>query len=173
MVTARQGEVSIYIEATADSIWQLLTDVERMGKWSPECYRVEWLDGAHAPARLGARFKGWNQYQNRFRMMRWSVSCEITSAEPSREVAWTTILRGRPGVRWTYRLVPSNGGTDVTESFEVLHLPPLARFAEDHWMRDRDERRQQAMQQTLERIKTVAEAGQVPKPGVGGSEGKG
>ena len=61
-------------------------------------------------------------------------------------------------VRWTYRLNPASGGTNLTETFEVLWLDPLARLAEDWWMRDRDRRRQQAMEQTLDRIKAVAES---------------
>ena len=158
MASARRGEAKTHIDAPSDAVWALLADVERMGEWSPECYRVEWLGGAKAPAVPGARFKGWNRYQNGRRLMKWAVTCEVTSATSGQELSWTTLHRNRPMARWTYRLDPANGGTDVTESFEVLWLPLLARLAEDRWMRDRDHRRQQAMEETLGRIKAVAEA---------------
>lgn len=153
MASARAGEVSIHIDASPEHVWSVLADVEQMGQWSPECYRVTWLEGAHSPATAGARFKGWNRYGR----MKWTMTCEVKSADPGRELSWSTIQRGRELVRWRYQLETANGGTDATESFEVLWLPALARFAEDVLMRDRDRRREEAMRETLARIKAVAE----------------
>ena len=90
--------------------------------------------------------------------MRWSVTCEVKCVDPGRELAWSTIERDRELVRWTYRFEPADGGTELTESFEVYWLPPLARLAEDLLMRDRDRRRAEAMQATVAQIKTIAEA---------------
>ncbi len=154
MASARRGEVRSHIDAPPERVWALLANLERMGEWSPECYRVQWLDGASSPASPGARFKGWNRYGR----MRWSMTCEVKSVDPSREISWSTIQRGRELVRWSYRFQAANGGTDVTESFEVIWLPVVARFAEDVMIRDRDARREEAMRATLGRIKSVAEA---------------
>ncbi|MHB1785766.1 MAG: SRPBCC family protein [Acidimicrobiales bacterium] len=154
MTSARQGQVHLHMDAPPDKVWSLLADLERMGEWSPECYRVAWLGSACSPAKPGARFKGWN----RFGPMRWSMTCEIKTADPGQELSWSTIQRGRELVRWRYRLEPAAGGTDVAESFEVLWLPPMARIAEDLLMRDRDRRREEGMRSTLERIKAAAEA---------------
>jgi uncharacterized protein YndB with AHSA1/START domain len=153
MATARHGEVSVHVSAPPNAVWPLLADLERMGEWSPECYRVTWLNGAQSPAVAGARFKGWNRYG----WMRWSTTCEVKVAEPGRELAWSTIERGRELVRWSYRLEPADGGTDVTESFDVRWLPFMARLAEDVLMRNRDQRREGAMRATLQRIKDIAE----------------
>jgi uncharacterized membrane protein len=154
MTSARQGEVKLHINAPANPIWDVLADVQRMGEWSPECYRVRWLDGASSPATTGARFKGWN----RWRWMRWSMTCRVTTADPGRELSWSTVRGGKPVVRWTYRLQPANGGTDVTESFQALRWPLDVRLAEDYIMRNRNECREKAMHTTLERIKAVVEA---------------
>lgn len=154
MASARSGEVRIHIDAPPERVWSLLADLDRMGEWSPECYRVEWLDGAKSPALAGTRFKGWNRYGP----MRWSMTSEVKTAEPGRELAWSTVARGRELVRWSYRFLPADGGTDVAESFEVFWLPFTARLAEDVLMRDRDRRREEAMRATLERIKTLAES---------------
>jgi hypothetical protein len=43
--------------ASADTIWNLITDVRQIGRYSPETFEAEWLDGATGPA-LGARFRG-------------------------------------------------------------------------------------------------------------------
>lgn len=161
MTSARQGEVRERIEAPSGRIWDLLADVTRMGEWSPECYRVRWLDGATSPAQVGARFKG----SNKTGPLRWSMTCEVKAAERGREISWSTIWRGHEVVRWTYRLEPSGAGTDVIESFEALSWPLYVRFFEDIVMRDRDARREAAMRMTLARIKKVAETeGAPPRP---------
>jgi len=143
----------LHMDTPPETVWGLLADVERMGQWSPECYRVEWLEGATAPATPGARFKGWNKSG----WLKWSMTCKVVEADPGRSVAWTTLFGPREGVRWTYRLEPAGGGTDVTESFEVLHLSPMGVVAEDFLMRNRDREREQSMRTTLERIKAVVE----------------
>ncbi|MBA3764802.1 MAG: SRPBCC family protein [Actinobacteria bacterium] len=160
MTSARQGEVRMHIDAPPEAVWALLADIERMGEWSPECHRVEWLGGATPPATTGARFKGWNKSG----LLRWSMTCEVKVADPGRELAWATVRGARDIVRWRYLLEASNGGTDVTESFEALRWPLDVRIFEDIVMRDRDRERDQAMRTTLERIKAIAEANTAPVP---------
>lgn len=154
MRSARTGQVSTHIGAPPEEVWAILSDLERMGEWSPECYRVAWLDGAESPAKPGARFKGWNRYG----FLRWSMTCEVKTADPGREISWATVRGDRELVVWAYRLQPTTEGCDLTESFEVRWLPPTAVLAEDFLMRDRDRRRDEAMRATLDRIKKAAES---------------
>lgn len=153
MRSARSGSVQAHINAPADVVWALLADVERMSEWSPECYRVEWLDGASSPAKPGARFRGWNRYDK----LDWSVPCLVKSAVPGVEISWSTLAGDREMTTWSYRLTPSAGGVDVVESFDVQWYSQPARLAEDFLMRNRDERRLDGMRSTLQRIKEVAE----------------
>jgi uncharacterized protein YndB with AHSA1/START domain len=154
VVSARAGEERIHVDASPEAVWSLLSDVERMGEWSPECYQVNWLDGATAPATPGARFTG----KNKWGPMRWSMTCEVKTADPGREISWATLQRGRELVTWTYRLEPSGGGTEVVESFDVHWLPLGPRIVEDFVMLNRDQQRSAAMAATLKRIKAAAEA---------------
>lgn len=55
-----RGERSIEIDATPQQVYDAVSDLTRMGEFSPECRRVEWLDGAAGP-RPGAQFAGHNQ----------------------------------------------------------------------------------------------------------------
>jgi uncharacterized protein YndB with AHSA1/START domain len=153
MRTALSGEVREHIGAPPQKVWALLANLEQMGQWSPECYRVQWLDGASSPATAGARFRGWN----RLGWMRWSTTCQVKTAEPGRELAFSTIQKDRELVRWRYLLEPASGGTDLIESFQVIWLPFTVRVAEDMLMRDRDRCREEAMRTTLSRIKAYAE----------------
>ena len=154
MASSRQGEVGIHIDAPPDIVWALLADVERMGEWSPECYRVQWLEEATFPPKPGDRFKGFN----RWGLLRWSMTCEIQAAEPGRELTWSTVRGDSEIVRWRYGLEPASSGTDVTESFQAIRWPLDVWFFEDIVMRNRDEQRAAAMRTTLQRIKAVAEA---------------
>ena len=154
MVSSRQGAVSLHIDALPDQVYAVLADLERMGEWSPECYRVRWLDGASSPANKGARFKG----SNKSGLLRWSMTCQVMIAEPGSELAWSTMRGDREIVRWRYQLAPAGGGTDVTESFEAVRWPLDVRFFEDVVMRNRDAEREAAMRTTLQRIKAVVES---------------
>lgn len=79
-------------------------------------------------------------------------------ADRGREVAWSTLRGDREMVRWRYLLEAADAGTDLTESFECVWLPLDARLAEDVLMRNRDQRRADAMRLTLGRIKEALEA---------------
>jgi uncharacterized protein YndB with AHSA1/START domain len=153
MPSSRQGEVRVHIDASPEVVWSLLADVERMGEWSPECYRVRWLEGASFPPKPGDRLKGFN----RWGLLRWSMTCKIEVAAPGRELTWSTIRGDKKIVRWRYRLESASGGTDIIESFQALRWPLDVRFFEDIVMRNRDQEREAAMRITLERIKAVAE----------------
>jgi hypothetical protein len=155
MVSARHGEARIHVDASPEQLWSMLAHVERMGEWSPECYQVRWLAGASSPAQVGSRFKGFN----RSGRLRWSMTCQVQVAVPAQEIAWSTMNRGREVVRWTYRMVPVGGGTELVESFEAKSWPLKVRIFEDFVMRNRDDERDAAMQATLQRIKAAAEAG--------------
>jgi hypothetical protein len=124
-----------------------------MGEWSPECFKCEWRDGATAPA-VGARFRG----SNKQGLLRWSTVAEVVAAERGREFAFTTKSGARDATRWRYVFTPADGGTDVTESYEIAYEPGYVRLAERLFMRGRDQQRKDGMRTTLYRIKAVAEA---------------
>ena len=51
------GSVTVEMAAPAMDVWNLVADVRNTGRFSPEVFDAEWLDGADGPA-LGARFRG-------------------------------------------------------------------------------------------------------------------
>ena len=151
MTTATRGEAAVVIDAPAPLVYSIVSDVTRMGDRSPECYRAEWLDGA-MQAVVGARFKGYN----RLGPIKWSTTCRIDVAEAGKEFAFTVLSgKGREETRWRYVLEDVGGATRVTETYEFLWCPALARVAEIPFPRDKQLRR--GLRQTLDRIKTAAE----------------
>lgn len=156
--TGLRGEAEILVLAPADRLYLLVSDVNRIGEWSPECYRCEWLDGAMGPA-LGARFKGYN----RRGWFRWSTICTVTAAEPGRVFAFEVRPRGgKLQSRWRYELGPVEGATILRESFEAFWYIRLVVRLFFGGGRNRLDQLEDSVRQTLQRIKAVAELEQVP-----------
>jgi len=145
---------SIDILAPSDQVWRMITDVTRIGEWSPETVAAEWLDGAEGAA-VGAKFKGRNK-----RRGAWSTTCTVTAATPGRDFAFCV---GKGETTWRYDLAPVDGGCRVTESFEIVRAPgPVGRLltrvgAGVTWA-EREGDLVSGMQETLRRLKVAAEA---------------
>jgi uncharacterized protein YndB with AHSA1/START domain len=108
--------VTVHIDAPPAEVWALVSDVTRIGEYSPETFEAEWLDGATGPE-VGVRFRGHVKRNGRGPTY-WSP-CVVTACEPERVFEFGV---GRPGQAintWRYELEPAGGGTDVTESFRL------------------------------------------------------
>jgi hypothetical protein len=153
MKKGTRGQAQVHIDAAPDVVYGVVSDVTRMGEWSPETTACEWLDGATGPA-VGARFKG----KNKRGLVTWSTKPRVVAAEPGREFAFDV----GTDTRWTYRFDGDGAGTSLTESFEMLRdLRWYYRFA-DRWIMGIKDRRadlERGMAATLERIKAVVESG--------------
>lgn len=152
--TGLQGQEEVFIQSAPERVYQLVSDVTRMGGWSPECYRCQWLDEAVGPA-VGTRFKGYN----RRGWVRWSTICTVTVAEPGRAFAFEVKPRGgKVQSRWRYEFEPDKGGTILRESFEVFwYLKPVVRLFFGS-SQARLAQLSEGVRQTLQRIKAVAES---------------
>lgn len=150
------------MQAPAERIWELVSDVTRIGRYSPETFEGEWLDGATGPA-VGARFRG--HVKRNGRGPTYWTTCTVLESEPGRVFSFGV---GTPGKRplnvWTYRLEPENGTTLVTESFALAPTPLLRVYwALLGWARGRTNER--GMSTTLERIKAEVENDREPGEG--------
>jgi hypothetical protein len=155
MEAGTRGEASVRIEAPPEKVYEVVTDVTRMGEWSPETRSAEWTGGATGPE-VGAKFKG----RNANKLARWSTSPRVVAAEPGREFAFVTTWLGKDATRWTYRLDPDGAGTKVTESFETLADVPWYFRASERWLmgvKDRKADLEANMATTLERLKAAIE----------------
>src|SRR3954453_904277 len=150
------GHADVQIGLAPEAVYAVVSDVTRMGEWSPETVKCEWLDGASGPA-VGARFKG----ANKSGIVRWSTKPRAVTADGA-EFAFITEFRGKDSTKWTYRFEPDGDGTKLTESFEFMNdMPGAINFLEKHVMRikDRKANLEENMQSTLERIKAAVEKG--------------
>ena len=149
-----RDSVTVHIDAPPDKVWALVSDVTQIGRFSPETFEAEWLDGATGPA-VGAQFRGHVKRNGRGPVY-WTT-CSVVAADPGREFAFGVGKPGKALNTWSYHLEPSGTGTDATESFELTRTPLLCLYwALFGWTRGRTNR--EGMRTTLERIKAVVEA---------------
>ena len=156
MQSGTNGRVSIRIRATPEVLYDMVSDVRRMGEWSPECRHCEWIEGATGPA-VGARFKG----SNKRGAARWSTKPRIVTAEPGQEFAFVTGHLRRDMTRWGYRFDRVADGTTVTESFEMLRdMPWYFRLSDRLLMgvKNRKSDLEDNMAETLQRLRSAAES---------------
>jgi uncharacterized protein YndB with AHSA1/START domain len=153
MFLPMRDSVTVHIDAPAERIWELVSDVTQIGRFSPETFEAEWVEGATGPA-VGARFRG-HVRRNEKGPVYWTT-CTVVVCDPNREFAFGV---GKPGDAlntWSYRLEPSGNGTDVTESFQLANKLPLRIYwAVLGWARGR--RNRNDMRRTLERVKAAVE----------------
>jgi hypothetical protein len=151
--------VTIEVGAPPDRVFALVSDLPRMGEWSPECIRCEWLDGARGAAR-GARFKG----HNRRGLFRWSTTGEVVACDPGparRELAFDISFLGMPVARWRYTVEPladEPTTSRVTEQWEDRRgrvMQVLGTVGTG--VRDREAHNRAGMEETLRRLKVAAE----------------
>jgi uncharacterized membrane protein len=150
------AEARVHIDAPPDAVYALVSDLTRMGEWSPETVAAQWVDGATA-AVPGAWFEGTNKAGR----VTWTTRCQIDVAEPGRELAWVVHAGGAPSSRWSYRFEPAGDGTDVIESMEGFRsYGAVARIIKRvaTGVGDRAKHNTAGMEATLARIKAAAEA---------------
>src|SRR5262249_56247521 len=75
---------SIEIHASPEAVYDLVSDLPRMGEWSPENIGGEWQSGGSG--QVGDRFLGHNRTSERS----WSVPGLVTVAEPGRGFEFVT-----------------------------------------------------------------------------------
>ena len=115
--------VTVHIDAPPDAVWSLVSDVTRIGSYSPETFEAEWLDGAEGPA-VGAKFRG-HVKRNGKGPVYWTT-CVVTDCVPGVEFGFDVLTGGRALNHWAYRIEPSGDGADVTESFRLADRHPPA-----------------------------------------------
>jgi uncharacterized protein YndB with AHSA1/START domain len=149
-----RGSVTVQMAARPEVVWDLVSDVTRIGEFSPETFEAVWLGDATGPV-VGARFKG-HVKRNGVGPVYWTV-CEVLDVVPRQRFEFAVIMNGAKLNRWSYELEAKDGGTSVTEAFS-LKANAMSRvyWALLGWHRSRANER--GMRQTLERIKAIAEA---------------
>jgi hypothetical protein len=146
---------SVTVNASAQDVYGIVSDITRTGEWSPVCTSCWWDDEASAGV-VGAWFTGRNVLPERT----WETRSQVVSADPGREFAWVV---GGKFVRWGYTLTAVDAGTVLTESWELLP-EGITMFGEKYGdqapaqIADRTQHALDGIPKTLSAIKRIAES---------------
>ena len=155
LIPSLGDEVTVWMDASPDEVWELVSDVTRIGEFSPETFEGKWTRGSTGPE-VGAYFAG-HVKRNGVGPTYWSP-CRVTKCEPGKVFEFSVGTDAVTANNWGYRLSPSKSGTNVTEYFRLpSSLPMMAYWLVLGHLRGRTNRK--GMRTTLERMKAVLEAG--------------
>jgi hypothetical protein len=144
--------VSRDIGAPARDVFALVSDLPRMGEWSPENTGGRWVKGSTGPA-LGAVFQG----TNRNGVRRWSTTVTVTGFDPGTLFEFAVTSGPLEVSHWRYDFEDTESGCRVTESFEDRRKPWfafVARTMGDH----SSEHAAQEMTETLANLAQAVES---------------
>jgi Polyketide cyclase / dehydrase and lipid transport len=154
-VAALKFSNSVYVARDPEAVYALVSDVTRMGEWSPVCRACRWDDPDAGPV-AGAWFTGRNETPERV----WETRSQVTVAN-GREFVWEV---NGGWARWGFTVEPVDGGTRLTESWRFLPAG-IAGFRErfgadaEAQIAERTEAAHSGVPETLAAIKRTAEAG--------------
>ncbi|MET9509533.1 SRPBCC family protein [Streptomyces flavidovirens] len=147
----------IEIAAPPRAVYDTVTKVTEMGRWSPECTGATLKNDVAEEVRVGMRFTGRNiSEKNR----PWSTNCTVTMAEPGKHFTFAVRAVGLRIAIWSYRFEPVNSGqsTKVTETWidqrgRLMHFigPRVSGIY------DRATHNRKTMKVTLQRLKETLE----------------
>ena len=145
-------ETSVTIGAAPDKVWAMVSDITRMGEWSPGNTGGKWILGAKGPA-VGAKFLGFNKRG----FKRWFTTCKVIESERPNSFAFQ-VIENR--MKWGFRIQPTSDGGTLLTQWRDRDKPPLApvrALATVIFQGKVEEEMVEGMQQTLSAIKVKAE----------------
>jgi len=155
---AEQVSVTQEVGAPAERVWAMVSDVTRMGEWSPENEGATWLRGAKGP-HPGATFRGMNRNGKKT----WQTVGRIVDSETGRLFSFRITALGLKVSEWRYAFEPTATGCRITETWidQRGHIAkalgkPVSGVEHDASYN------KAGMEQTLERLKSVAESATAP-----------
>ena len=145
-------QAQIDIDAPVAKVWALVSDLNRMPQWSPQCRMMKAL----GPVRQGARTINLNR-RNRFFF--WPTTCTVMEVIPEKKVAFRVDINN---TIWSYELEPTATGTRVVESRHAENgVKPISNVAINTFMGGVPSFERElvdGMNETLSRIKAAAES---------------
>lgn len=142
------------VAAPAETVYALVSDLPRMGEWSPENTGGRWVGRRRGPV-VGARFVGTNRGPGRW----WPTTTLVTAADPGRRFTFETRLGPLAAAAWSYDIAPTDGGCRVTESWTDGRpgwLTLVGKYLTG--VDDRVDHTRHMLETTLDRLRTTAES---------------
>jgi uncharacterized protein YndB with AHSA1/START domain len=103
-------EASTHIKATPEQVWAVVSDLKRMGEWSPQCRKVVVRGGG--PVTLGTKTVNVNKRG----LLVWPTTAKVVRFEPNKEIAYRI---NENNSIWSFTINPTEDGVELTERREA------------------------------------------------------
>ncbi len=146
-------EATIDIDANPEQVWKIVSDLKRMGEWSPQCKLMKVFGGdvRHGTTTLNINRKG---------LLVWPTRSKVIEFEPNKKIAFR-VLDNK--TIWSYSLTPNGTGTTVEEKREAPSgTTAISSFLVKNVLGGSDQfdiELVDGMNKTLQRIKAETEKG--------------
>lgn len=144
-------EASIDVDASPEQVWKVVSDLKRMGEWSPQCKKMKVFGG---DVRKGTTTLN----INRKGFLVWPTTAKVVEFEPNKSIAFRIVENK---TIWSYTLTPTAGGTTVVEKREApTGTSAVSGFLVKNVLggtEQFDVELVEGMNKTLQRIKTESE----------------
>lgn len=131
----------------------MVSDITRMGEWSPEATGGRWLRGGTGT--VGDWFEGVSETAER---APWHRECEVAAAERGRD--FTFVVGGVEAncTWWSYEMEPTETGTRLTEHWWFVNKTPAFAAATEDQVAQRIAFTETMLHDTIGALKKAAEA---------------
>lgn len=148
-VADMQPELSISrsIAASPEAVYAAITDVTRMGEWSPENHTNEWKDGV-SQAEVGARWVGHNRNGDK----EWSTESRVAELVPNERFYFECLAPAFNDfhfANWGFDIEAGDGGCTVTQHWQDLRPEAAKGDPSISGVTDRAAHNQAGMEATL------------------------
>jgi uncharacterized protein YndB with AHSA1/START domain len=144
-------QAQIDIDAPVAKVWALVSDLDRMPQWSPQCRMMKPL----GPVRQGTRTININRRNYTF----WPTTSTLTEVIPETKLAFRVNANN---TIWSYELQPTDGGTRVVETRHAENgVKPISNMSINALfggVPSFERELVDGMNETLSRIKAAAES---------------
>ncbi|OBB38496.1 SRPBCC family protein [Mycobacterium sp. 852002-51961_SCH5331710] len=139
------------INAPVSKVWELISDLKNMPRWSPQCRLMK----TFGPLRPGAKTIN----LNRRKFLFWPTTSQITELVPEKKLAFRV---NENGTVWSYELEPTETGTRLVETRHAENgVKPVSNMAVNAVMGgvpSFERELVEGMNESLARIKAAAES---------------
>ena len=140
--------VSREIAASPEAVFAAITDITRMGEWSPENQGGVWHEG-FSGAEVGATFTGTNRNGDK----EWQIDSVVTDVVPNERFFFDCQVRDFVFAKWGYTIEATDGGCTVTEYWQDLRPEEIRNtVSPTSGVGDRVSHNRAGMEVTLERL---------------------
>ena len=136
------------VNASPETVFALVSDLTRMGEWSPENQGGQWVKGATGPG-VGAHFKGRNSNGKKS----WGTMVKVFEFVPGNKIVFALMVGPSRWCDWVWEVAPSANGSLVTHSWidrRSKFSNTLGRLVSG--VADRSEHNRKNMEVTLEAL---------------------